>query len=264
VGWDRESDTFAPGQWLRGRIYERRSDLSPDGKHFIYFARRETWTASSIYSWTAISRAPYLKADGFWPKGSCWNGGGLFLSEHDYWLNGGCESAAFAGEQVRTPAGLTRHDGFPFDCHYGGECPGVYYHRLVRDGWTMVACDDHRRVVDGAWQFRRLNPDALLPHVGAIFELPLPGGWILRKLAHATCARPSRGCYFDTHELENAELDAIIDCCDWEWADRDGERLVWLTRGQLYGGRLSDRGIEDESMLHDFNGMEFEAMEAPY
>jgi cytochrome bd-type quinol oxidase subunit 2 len=26
------------GQWLKGRIYERRSDLSPDGKHLIYFA----------------------------------------------------------------------------------------------------------------------------------------------------------------------------------------------------------------------------------
>lgn len=36
--WDRRKDTFQLGQWLNGRIYERRSDLSPDGKHFIYFA----------------------------------------------------------------------------------------------------------------------------------------------------------------------------------------------------------------------------------
>jgi hypothetical protein len=38
IGWDRRNDTFTIGQWLRGRIYERRSDLSPDGKHLIYFA----------------------------------------------------------------------------------------------------------------------------------------------------------------------------------------------------------------------------------
>lgn len=25
IGWDRDTDTFALGQWLRGRIYERRS-----------------------------------------------------------------------------------------------------------------------------------------------------------------------------------------------------------------------------------------------
>jgi hypothetical protein len=38
VGWDRRSDRFELGQWLRGRIYERRADLSPDGRHLIYFA----------------------------------------------------------------------------------------------------------------------------------------------------------------------------------------------------------------------------------
>src|SRR5262245_34353061 len=29
--WDRTSDEVQLGQWLKGRIYERRSDLSPDG-----------------------------------------------------------------------------------------------------------------------------------------------------------------------------------------------------------------------------------------
>ena len=38
VGWDRSTDAFTLGQWFKGRIYERRSDLSPDGKHLIYFA----------------------------------------------------------------------------------------------------------------------------------------------------------------------------------------------------------------------------------
>jgi hypothetical protein len=31
IGWERKSDTFRVGQWLHGRIYERRCDLSPDG-----------------------------------------------------------------------------------------------------------------------------------------------------------------------------------------------------------------------------------------
>ena len=31
IGWDRKRDRFEVGQWMRGRIYERRCDLSPDG-----------------------------------------------------------------------------------------------------------------------------------------------------------------------------------------------------------------------------------------
>src|SRR2546426_11287690 len=41
--WDQERDTFKLGQWMRGRIYERRCDLSPDGQHFIYFAMNGRW-----------------------------------------------------------------------------------------------------------------------------------------------------------------------------------------------------------------------------
>lgn len=33
--WDRKRNTFHMGQWLKGRIYERRCDLSPDGKYLI-------------------------------------------------------------------------------------------------------------------------------------------------------------------------------------------------------------------------------------
>src|SRR5436305_9766331 len=62
VLWNRERDTFKLGQWMRGRIYERRSDLSPDGRHLIYFAMNGRWQSETKGSWTAISRVPYLKA----------------------------------------------------------------------------------------------------------------------------------------------------------------------------------------------------------
>ena len=59
VGWNRRDDSFKSGQWLYGRIYERRSDLAPDGRHLIYFAMNGRWTSSAKGAWTAISRAPY-------------------------------------------------------------------------------------------------------------------------------------------------------------------------------------------------------------
>ena len=73
--WNRRNDTFELGQWLKGRIYERRSDLSPDGKHLIYFALNGKWQSTVGGSWTAISRAPYLKAIALFAKGDGWHGG---------------------------------------------------------------------------------------------------------------------------------------------------------------------------------------------
>src|SRR5947209_12822707 len=64
VGWDRQTDRFAVGQWLKGRIYERRCDLSPDGRFLLYFAMNGRWHSEAKGAWTAISRAPYLKAIG--------------------------------------------------------------------------------------------------------------------------------------------------------------------------------------------------------
>jgi hypothetical protein len=60
-GWNRQDDSFVLGQWLRGRIYERRCDLSPDGQHLIYFAMNGRWESETAGSFTAVSRAPYLK-----------------------------------------------------------------------------------------------------------------------------------------------------------------------------------------------------------
>ncbi len=58
--WDRRKDAFEIGQWLKGRIYEKRADLSPDGKFLIYFAMNAKWNSATAGSWTAISKAPWL------------------------------------------------------------------------------------------------------------------------------------------------------------------------------------------------------------
>ena len=86
LAWDLENDTLTPGQWLRGRIYERRCDLSPDGELLAYFAANQR---EPLYSWTAVSRPPYLTALALWPKGDCWGGGGLFRHERTLALNRG-------------------------------------------------------------------------------------------------------------------------------------------------------------------------------
>jgi hypothetical protein len=57
--WDLATDSFEAGQWLSGRIYERRCDLSPSGERFIYFAANHR---PPLGTWTAVSRPPYFTA----------------------------------------------------------------------------------------------------------------------------------------------------------------------------------------------------------
>jgi hypothetical protein len=241
--WDRGRDEFRLGQWLKGRIYERRSDLSPDGRHFIYFAMNGKWESEARGSWTAISRAPYLKALAIFPKGDCWHGGGLWTNKTTYWLNDGY------GHAVLRDTGVVRRDTrYRPSKDYGGECLGVYYPRLLRDGWKLA-----KRVRLAKWKDKD------------IFEKPMANGWGLRKIVHAEIDAPKgKGCYWDEHELIHAPSERAIARPTWEWADLDGERLVWASDGKLYCGKVEKEGLADETELFDFNEMTFKAIAAPY
>ena len=248
IGWHRDRDTFEVGQWLRGRIYERRSDLSPDGKHLIYFAMNGRWASRTKGAWTAISRAPYLAAVALYAKGDCWHGGGMFVDDHSYWLNDG-----YGHQLLADTREVRRADPPPYQPLWGGECWGVYFHRLLRDGWLMR--DD-------------LEVNAATASM-VVFERPLWRGWTLRKIARAMIgAPPGKGVYHDEHELVHGERELSRE--RWEWADVDGDRLVWVEAGALWAGRISARSarrddpVEDVRKLHDFSDMKFEALAAPY
>src|SRR5262245_26767135 len=160
--WDRTSDEVQLGQWLKGRIYERRSDLSPDGRHLIYFAFSGKRSGKTRGSWTAVSRAPYLHALDLYAKGDCWEGGGLFPTSRSYWLN----NRYFSDDDVlRENSGLKRDPKARPDMQFGAECTGVYYPRLLRDGWRLV-----ERHNVGRW------------NSWTAFEKPLGKDWTLRKI----------------------------------------------------------------------------------
>jgi hypothetical protein len=246
IGWDRRNDTFTVGQWMRGHIYERRTDLSPDGKHLIYFAMNGRWTSETKGSWTAISRAPYLKAITLLGKGDCWHGGGLFRTKTTYWLNDGhghkplLESSRITRDKTWQPPG-----------YYGGECLHVYFNRLQRDGWTLR---------------NDLTPDSNTP---IVFDKPASAGWTLRKFCHAESGAPQgKGVYYDRHALVRTESDGsetdTLPFPNWEWADLDGKRLVWSSDGCLHNARLKTAGLTTVNILHDFNHMRFAPIVAPY
>ena len=200
LGWDRDSHEITPGQWLRGRIYEYRADISPDGRHWVYFASK-----GGSHSWTAVARTPWLRAVAYLPQGSTWCGGGAFTSDGRLWLNGAQlrpeESTAFR------PA---PPDAYPHstDGLHGGN---LYAAMLERRGW-------------------RREGEAY----DAVLRRDLPeGGWIeLGFVAHAR----NRAIVSNRYAVVNAK-GARTEQPDWEWADLWGGRLQFAARGALWEAR---------------------------
>jgi hypothetical protein len=131
IKWNTDNDTFEPGQWFHGRIYEKRCDLSPDGSLLVYFAQKISARTLKeyTYAWTAISKPPYLTALALWPKGDCWNGGGLFHSNKALAL-------------YHTPATKPHPEHKPprwlhvtFTDRGRREDDPIFSDRLERDGW---------------------------------------------------------------------------------------------------------------------------------
>jgi len=243
--WNRATDAIQLGQWLKGRIYERRSDLSPDGRHLIYFAFNGKRRSETRGSWIAVSRAPYLTALDLYAKGDCWEGGGLFPTSRSYWLN----NRYFHHDDIlRQNSGLTCDPNARPEVQFGAECTGVYYPRLLRDGWRLSARDTF-----GRW------------NACTIFEKPLTRDWVLRKIAHEQVDHPpGKGCYWDAHELRNVKTSATIACPDWEWAEWDRGALVWAERGKLYRAPAPERDGLKPALIHDFAAYTFAPVKAPY
>jgi hypothetical protein len=148
VIWDRTKDKFKPGSWFKGRIFADRSDISPDGRHMIYFAMGGvSWAIPATGgTWTAISQLPSLKAVALWGQGDTRGGGGMFLSNNSYWLEADGHTSL-----IRDNSGLRRETYGPHR---------QYQSRMERDGWVTKN--------DGS---------------GAhLFEKIIREGWILRRI----------------------------------------------------------------------------------
>ena len=220
--WDRDSHEVSPGQWLRGRIHEHRCDLSPDGRHMVVFAAR-----GGGHAWTALSRAPWLRALVYLPQSSTWCGGGAFDAEGRLWLNG-------RGPQEELPDGLrpAPHDAYPHSTdgfHMGGTHPAM----LERRGW--------RREGEG---------------YETVLTLPLPDGRRVEQRfvlgARNRAIVSPRFALVATDGTRREEP-------GWEWAGLWRDRLQVAARGALWEER--EGGL---ATIADLSGLAFEAVAAPY
>ena len=323
IGWNLKNDTFTPGQWFRGRIYEYRCDLTPDGRYLVYFAAKygrtnpveerlktliageigecpdQTWEelltflkltqdfnwddpasfpqselpqaqyyreyksvrtkllrkyqkefrkmrSSPDYrdaSWTGISRTPYLKTLDLWWNGSGWNGGGLFIDNSQVWIN---RPAPHRGTHIPAQrSGLFKELSVPLEDWWGqgGECPGIYFPRIERDGWI--------------YQTREAE--------NFLYEKPLSNNLTLRKIFHCGPGdTPGQGVYREQHAVW-ADGKPLLDGSDWRWADYDAarNRILFAKAGVVYALKLDDPS-GNPVLLCDFNNMKFKRLSAPY
>ncbi|MGZ5970150.1 MAG: hypothetical protein ACXWP4_20910 [Polyangiales bacterium] len=81
IQWDTARDVFTEGAWFKGRIYEERCDVSPDGQLLLYFCHGGRSRPGYTDAWTAVSRLPWLYALALWPWGTTYGGGGRFVDD---------------------------------------------------------------------------------------------------------------------------------------------------------------------------------------
>ena len=122
--WDLATGAVEPGAWLRGKIYARRCDLSPDGRLLYYFAMK------GGKPFHAVSWLPWLTALALWRDNSTYTNGGFFERKAD-WPDQhpsvviAVQDAAAAMEEVRRAGGQVL--GEPMDI------PGVGQYVSFRD-----------------------------------------------------------------------------------------------------------------------------------
>jgi hypothetical protein len=83
--WHLDTGAYEPGAWLRGRLYPRRCDISPDGELLSAFVWKRT-RAGFIEvhdrepdSYIVVSRTPWLHALAAWREGTTWGRGFHFV-----------------------------------------------------------------------------------------------------------------------------------------------------------------------------------------
>ena len=240
IRWDTEADSFEPGQWFHGHLYERRADLSPDGSLLIYFVskfnRRTLADAEYTYAWTAISRPPYFTALALWPKGDCWHGGGLFRDDRTVLLNHKPERAK--PHRLHRPKGVRV---LP-NPEAQGEDEPLFSERLTRDGWVREqewARGERGRVVPEVR--RRRSPD------GECSLLFKRWGW--EKEGFFAVGARSR---------KEVPLEGVA------WADWDRRgRLVAARAGRLFHLAMDENGELEARQLADFRAARPEQIVSP-
>lgn len=263
IRWWLDSDQIEVGQWFKGRVYERRSDLSPNGQLLVYLAAKHT----GLGTWNAVSRPPYFTALALWPNLGAWGGGGLFETDRSLGLNTRSTQPLLHGD-CKLPKTITVGRVAAWGGH--GEDNPIEHARMERDGWCITSPGHHsgyRREAPARWTFdvpetyERLQPR--VRHKDAQ-KAPLR---LRRELrAMAVTDGPWRLHDFSLHS--GADELRRFTACDWADWQSNGDLLV-ATGGCLYrlpakaAALAAPEPLNHATLVADLKPLRFAPIAAP-
>jgi hypothetical protein len=253
LSWDLKTDTLHSGQWFKGRIYERRCDLSLDGELLAYFAARHH---GPLGTWTAVSRPPFLTALALWPKGDAYGGGGLFQDSRELHLN------HRPGDEFALADGFALPRGFrvrPFGERPGwGEDAPIHTTRLAREGWrTVVSGEASPFSTKGLFHWTIDPPMVMEKPIGH-------GGKARLRVGLHGIGKRDGAWYAQTAQVVVSATGKVLDLGEIDWADTDHNGDVLFARdGCLY--RLAQPLVSGAApkLVADLNVLSFETRAAP-
>jgi hypothetical protein len=235
--WDTRADTFAEGQWFKGRIYPERCDLSPDGSKLVYFAakhyRHLRPHPSYEYAWTAISKPPYYTALALLNQDTTYGGGGYFVNNHTVCV---CIADFRPAHKDHLPPESLYIN--PESCEQNAD---RWFWRLKQNGWEVISKAVRRSYSRPAVSASVLHRDSRNHKYRLIMN---DDSTILT--------------YSVVRKADEKEFLVSDTWADW---DHRG-RLVYVEEGKLYAGRLGTDEIEPQ-LLADFNPNRPKLIKAP-
>jgi hypothetical protein len=231
--WHTDSDHIEHGQWLKGRVYERRSDLSADGSLFAAFVRQSGGRQGHRDTWIAVSRPPFFSALAVWFVGGTYHTGAFFPGRARLWLGYSPETPPDIGHVPSWLSIVPARDITYIDGTSEWTERTVHFNRLIRDGWELLEREPYRTL----WVRRHPSRPLALHMVQSFENLQAPGGRYVVEYS----------MWNDPERREQSIGRAT-------WADWDQRgRLVVARDGKLFQWR-QEAGALDE--IADFNGQD--------
>lgn len=277
VKWNTATDTFERGQWIRGRLWTRSADVSPDGSKLIYNLTR--YLPSGKEHYTVISKPPFFTAIACWSILGYGAGGGRFRTDDEVELHDPLDRLQLVNGE------MPRHVQFvPAAPHssYWALVP----EQLDRNGWGIMKpavereyteVRNMRRLFDWASANEKLkdlipsflerfpNPDSvpfaqresLEPEIrrrsGHPYSIEVQIGWGPKSYSRSQVEGRFLILGNQRYPLEGAT-----------WADVDqAGRAVFARKGVVYTVDMGPNGSPTERPLADSSQDRFEEVIAP-
>lgn len=241
IKWDLKKDKFEVGQWLVGKIYEQKADLSPNGELLVYFAAKH-WRRGkdSIPTWVAVSRPPYLTALVLWRGMGTWNEISLFESNNvlELW-------------NYRPDFGIQPSEGFTI--------PKSLHIKPVSWSGSFYKLADHRRLVRDGWVVQEGDPIQNKTSNVTVYRKNMKGG------SRSTCLQMEAS--YEKRQYSIHDQEETIAALDAEWADTRKDSVLYSQAGKLFRLKIKRTGkrieCSEPKEIADFTDMKFEAIESP-